>query len=437
MAVEKTTKERTKVVLRHIPPGFTSESLLELLIKTVVPFPKYDFYHFAPADYSLAPYLSCRAYFNFLTPESAFLFKDRFDGQKFIDCNKVQSVGIVEYAPFQRIPKRFKKDVRSGTIDKDPEYLEFLKELKIEPEAPPSIETIIDEIEKQRATRAEQQSSTALLEYIKTRRAERSLSPHSKPQYPRKERPAKVEDREIHRNKGGRSRGRSNSEEEGYDNRERPRAEEFRSRNNVKHDRLPKSATKGKPEKAIYVPGKKKSDEPAKYILSSSSRDKSDVSKTSKDDETDKKCNEERQSYRRDRYDSDKKDTNSEAVHNSSEYDKRDRREGSSSDRRGRRDDHHDSDRNANGREYRRDDNKDYRRDGYESRNKREKEYRRDGYNDDRDRRDRDYDRDDYYDRKGRGSYRGGYNRSWRDDRRGRGGRGRGRGSSRGHSGDR
>lgn len=433
MAVEKATKERTKVVLRHIPPGFTSESLLELLVNTVAPFPEYDFYHFAPADYSLAPYLSCRAYFNFLTPESAFLFKDRFDGQKFIDCNKVQSVGIVEYAPFQRIPKRFKKDVRSGTIDKDPEFLEFLKELKIEPEAPPSIETIIDEIEKQRATRAEQQSSTALLEYIKTRRAERSLSPHSKPQYPRKERPAKMDDREVHRNKSGRSRGRSNSEEEGYDNRERPRAEEFRSRNNVKHDRVPKSVTKGKPEKAIYVPGKKKSEEPAKYILSSS-RERSDVSKMIKDDDLEKKCHEERQSYRRDRYDGDKKETNSDATHNSVEYDKRDRRDGGGSDRRVRRDDReHDQDRNVNGRDYRREDSKDYRRDGYDSRGKRDKEYRRDSY-DDRDRRDRDYDRDDYYDRKGRGSYRGGYSRGWRDDRRGRGSRGRGRGSSRGHS---
>lgn len=424
MAVEKITKERTKVVLRHIPPGFTSESLLELLVGTVSPFPEYDFYHFAPADYSLAPYLSCRAYFNFLTPASAILFKDRFDGQKFIDCNKVQSVGIVEYAPFQRIPKRFKKDVRSGTIDKDPEYMDFLKDLKIEPEAPPSIETIIDEIEKQRAARAEQQSSTALLDYIKTRRAERSLSPHSKTSYPRKDRPIKVEDRDAHRHKSNRSRRRSNSEEEtqGYDNRERQRLEEFRCRNNVKPDRISKSASKGKPEKAIYVPGKKKTEEPAKYILSSS-RERKDSSKINKNDDFDKKCTEERQSYRRDRFETEKKDGSFDGHQPMSDYtDKRDRREGTSSDRRGRRDEHHDQDRNGRDR-----------RDGYDIRSKRDKEYRRDGY-DDRERRDRDYERDDYYDRKGRGSYRGGYNRGWRDDRRGRGSRGRGRGSSRGHS---
>lgn len=38
---------------------------------------------------------------------------------------------IVEYAPFQRIlKKRRKKDIKCGTIENDPAYMEFLESLK-------------------------------------------------------------------------------------------------------------------------------------------------------------------------------------------------------------------------------------------------------------------------------------------------------------------
>lgn len=411
MAVEKSVKDRTKVVLRHIPPGFTSDSLLELLSNTLTPFPEYDFYHFSSPDYSLVPYLSCRAYFNFLDAESAICFKDRFDSQKFVDSNKVQSIGIVEYAPFQRIPKRFKKDVRAGTIEKDPDFLEFLKDLQLEPDAPPSMETIIDEIEKNRAAKAEQQSSTALLDYIKTRRADRSLSPNTKPHYSsRRDRGSKSDDRDSHRDKGNRNRGRLPSEEaEGYDNSyETSRGEEFRSRNSVRHDRQPKHPSKsGKPEKAIYVPGKRKNEESAKFILSS--RDDERPPREPKED----KSSEERHSYRRDNYE-DKKDKNSGGEHE----DKADTRK-----------DYRREDRDRNGRG-----DREYRRDSNEGRGRRQgdKDYRRE---DRYEGRDKDYEREEYFERKGRGGYRGGYRGGgWRDDRpRGRG-RGRGRGSYRGNT---
>lgn len=43
----------------------------------------------------------------------------------------VEYVAIVEYAPFQRIPKKKKKkDPKCGTIESDPLYQEFLESLK-------------------------------------------------------------------------------------------------------------------------------------------------------------------------------------------------------------------------------------------------------------------------------------------------------------------
>lgn len=57
---------------------------------------------------------------------------------------------LVEYAPFQKIPKpcHQKKDIRCGTIDEDPDYLAFLDILQ-NPEAVnlPQIETLLEEIE--------------------------------------------------------------------------------------------------------------------------------------------------------------------------------------------------------------------------------------------------------------------------------------------------
>lgn len=44
-------------------------------------------------------------------------------------------MGIVEYAPFQRIPKKKKKkDPKCGTIETDPIYQEFVDNLTKEPE---------------------------------------------------------------------------------------------------------------------------------------------------------------------------------------------------------------------------------------------------------------------------------------------------------------
>lgn len=44
-----------------------------------------------------------------------------------------ESRAVVEFSPYQKTPREHKsKDSREGTIDEDPEYLDFLKRLEAE-----------------------------------------------------------------------------------------------------------------------------------------------------------------------------------------------------------------------------------------------------------------------------------------------------------------
>ena len=56
----------------------------------------------------------------------------------------------MEYAPFQRIPKRAsgRKDARCNTIEQDQDYLQFLESLQNpEPVQTPALEVLIEEYE--------------------------------------------------------------------------------------------------------------------------------------------------------------------------------------------------------------------------------------------------------------------------------------------------
>ncbi|KOB77392.1 Upf3 regulator of nonsense transcripts-like protein B [Operophtera brumata] len=119
----KSQRPLTKIVMRRLPPTMTEESFLE----QVSPIPEHDHFYFAKADPSLGNNLYSRAYINFVNVDDIYLFRDKFDGVEF--------VGIVEYAPFQRIPKKKKKkDPKCSTIESDPIYQEFIENLTKEPE---------------------------------------------------------------------------------------------------------------------------------------------------------------------------------------------------------------------------------------------------------------------------------------------------------------
>jgi len=88
---------------------------------------------------------------------------------------------MVEYAPYQKLPKLKKRpDLRMGSIDEDPDYLQFLEKLKEQPAMLPSAEVQLDrrlaeEKEKMAAAGGVMPAIiTPLIEDIRAKRAARN-----------------------------------------------------------------------------------------------------------------------------------------------------------------------------------------------------------------------------------------------------------------------
>lgn len=119
-----------QVVIRRLPPTMTEEEFA----KQIDPIPDHDYFYFVPADWSLGVNATCRAYINFCNHDDIFIFRDKFDGYVFVDNKGSEYPAIVEFAPFQGLPKgkSRKKDLKSNTIETEPHFLAFLESLKDE-----------------------------------------------------------------------------------------------------------------------------------------------------------------------------------------------------------------------------------------------------------------------------------------------------------------
>ncbi|KAK7683827.1 hypothetical protein QCA50_013203 [Cerrena zonata] len=72
-----------------------------------------------------------RAYIAFKNEELLTTFSREYDGHLFRDKAGNESTAIVEFAPYQKVPSEKKKiDSRIGTIEKDEDYISFLKSLE-------------------------------------------------------------------------------------------------------------------------------------------------------------------------------------------------------------------------------------------------------------------------------------------------------------------
>ncbi|CAH1244812.1 UPF3A [Branchiostoma lanceolatum] len=233
----------TKVVIRRLPPSLTQETLVEEL----GPLPDHDFLLFVAADMSLVPHAFCRAYINFKNPEDIISFKDKFDGYIFTDTirsKKVEYPAIVEFAPYQKVPKgrSKKKDTKCATIEQDPDYLKFLESLKDENagDAPPAnIESLLEEIEARDRKKEETKMTTPLLDFIKNRRAAAARAREEA----REERRRKEEDRRRRREEERRKR----REEERRKKRDKERAERAKKEKEGKD----KDGSDGKEEESV------------------------------------------------------------------------------------------------------------------------------------------------------------------------------------------
>ncbi|PON83965.1 Nucleotide-binding alpha-beta plait domain containing protein, partial [Trema orientale] len=167
----KMNMDRTKVVLRHLPPSISKAALLHQIDSSFAG--RYHWLSFRPGTASPSPTNSqkhsfSRAYLDFKTPEDVIDFAEFFEGH---------------YAPSQRVPRQWsKKDGREGTISKDPEYLDFLEFLAKPSENLPSAEIQLERREAERAVLGAGKDIpiiTPLMDFVRQKRAAKGGSRRS------------------------------------------------------------------------------------------------------------------------------------------------------------------------------------------------------------------------------------------------------------------
>lgn len=102
-------------------------------MEQISPLPDYDYLYLVKADMSLGQYAFSRAYINFVNQQDIFIFREKFDNYVFVDAKGTEYPAVVEFSPFQRLPKKRvgkKKDLKCGTIETDLYYISFLESLK-------------------------------------------------------------------------------------------------------------------------------------------------------------------------------------------------------------------------------------------------------------------------------------------------------------------
>ncbi|XP_052881283.1 regulator of nonsense transcripts UPF3-like isoform X7 [Gossypium arboreum] len=176
----KRTLDRTKVVLRHLPPSITETMLMEQVDSAFAG--RYNWFSFRPGK-NRQKHQSCsRLYIDFKSPEDVLEFAEFFNGHVFVNEKGAQFKTIVEYAPSQGVPTLWaKNDDCEGTIFKDPEYLEFLEFLAKPVENLPSAEIQLERREAERVGALKDSSIvTPLMDFVRRKRAakvgSRSLS---------------------------------------------------------------------------------------------------------------------------------------------------------------------------------------------------------------------------------------------------------------------
>lgn len=175
--VRRAEKElhQTKIILRHLPPDFSEEKLLEV----ISPLPNHTFFYFFAGDPSLGRYGCARAYIDFKNESDIISFRDQYDGTTLESAKGVRYRMVIEFAPFQSLPRRKKPDPRCGTIEQDSEYLAFVEEYQATAKPLPSVElSYLDELMS--AGRTSEVKMTPLVEYLKDRRSSKHRGSRNK-----------------------------------------------------------------------------------------------------------------------------------------------------------------------------------------------------------------------------------------------------------------
>ncbi|KAJ4761747.1 Regulator of nonsense transcripts UPF3 [Rhynchospora pubera] len=170
---------RTKVVLRHLPPSLPHQAIMDQIDARFSG--RYDWVQFRHGKTSTKHQRYSRVYLNFLSSQDVVDFAEFFNGRSFVNEKGAQFKAVVEYAPSQRVPKASsKKDGREGTIDKDPDYVQFLEQISKPVESLPSAEIQLERKEAEKAAAGKEAPVvTPLMVFIRQKRAAKNGPPRS------------------------------------------------------------------------------------------------------------------------------------------------------------------------------------------------------------------------------------------------------------------
>ncbi|KAN0066274.1 hypothetical protein ACQY0O_000368 [Thecaphora frezii] len=124
-----------------------------------------------------------RAYVRFLDPAMVLEFHKHYDGHVFRDSKGNESIAVVEFAPYQKVPteRRRKPDARQGTIEADAEYKAFLESLEAkqaeqaENKTDAELMAHLSQSDKEKDMSASKKS-TPLLEHLRSLKSARAES---------------------------------------------------------------------------------------------------------------------------------------------------------------------------------------------------------------------------------------------------------------------
>lgn len=217
MLKSKPVANPLKLVIRRLPPLLEETMFKEKLLSSYEP--QIENWYFVAGDMSLGKFAFSRAYIQFKNEESLKQFELQYQGHVFRDTRGTEHHAVVEYAPFQKMyrkqaPKRFKPDVKVGTIQEDPEYKAFLESLNAPP--PPvssNINAIVMDIGLADQNK-DKPTSTPLIEYLRKLKGRNENATRFDRGEKRKEEKTKRRERRSRKERGSRKERKSKKNKE-------------------------------------------------------------------------------------------------------------------------------------------------------------------------------------------------------------------------------
>ncbi|CAO3639908.1 unnamed protein product [Cunninghamella echinulata] len=143
----KKSEPKTKVVVRRLPPNLPEDIFMNA-VKQWTTDNLVDYKIYIPGKLTTnksKESVFSRAYFHMKTIDAVIAFHQGFDGHIFMDSRGNESRAVVEFAPYQSIPKEHKvPDARQGTIEEDPDYQRFMDSLKAEENKPDNETEVVE-----------------------------------------------------------------------------------------------------------------------------------------------------------------------------------------------------------------------------------------------------------------------------------------------------